>query len=293
MKAIIQLPNIQHNAQELDFIEELPFIKISGKMILDYYFDFLYQLNITEVFICGVDINIHKKIEKLDTLNLDISYIKSDSKQLSYTFLYDTIQKEELLILEGFGFIKNNFNTLNKEYFMKLSNSFFEHNSFQIFYINQHTLKLDFQNIQKSSLLELHEISSMEDYFFVSDLIFKDLKSSYFLPGYSNEKGIIIGKNVEIDPSCELIAPVIIMDNVKICEETCIGPNAVINQNVFIEPKCEISNSVVYDNTYLNTNLKLDYKFILSNIIVDRHNKKVYNIDKKFAFKTNMKLIEF
>jgi len=172
-------------------------------------------------------------------------------------------------------------------------NSIFVHNTFKILYIKKHFTDISFENFKVNFNLSLKEIDTISDYFIVSDYIVKDLNHHYTLPGYSNEEGIIIGKNVEIDKKCKLVAPVIIMDNVKICENSQIGPNTVINENVFIEHDCEITNTIVYDNTYLNTNLKLDYKFILSNIIVDRTNVKVYNIDKKFAFTNTYGLLKF
>ncbi len=285
MKAILQLNNNPHKKNGLEFIDDLPFLKICGKMLISYYFDFLYQLGIKEIFIASNnEKNIQHRLRFIDTLNIDIKFIHSSNSKHSYLALFDQVKNEDLLIMDGYGFIKNDLSLMNKTFFDTFYNTLFMHKDFQLIYISKHFTDIDFEKLELNFNLDLKEINSISDYFFISDHIIEDLDSRYVLPGYSNEEGIIIGKNVEIDKECKLIAPVIIMDNVKICGNSQIGPKAVINQNVFIESSCEIINSIVYDNTYLNTNLKLDYKFILSNIIVDRNNIKVYNIDKKFAF---------
>jgi len=285
MKAILQLNNNPHKKNGLEFIDDLPFLKICGKMLISYYFDFLYQVGIKEIFIASNnEKNIQHRLQFIDTLNIDIKFIHSSNTKHSYLALFDQVKNDDLLIIDGYGFIQNDLTLVNKTFFDIFYNTLFIHKNFQVIYITKHFTDVNFEKLELNSNLYLKEINSIRDYFFISDHIIEDLNTHYVLPGYSNEKGIIIGKNVEIDEECKLIAPVIIMDNVKICGNSQIGPNAIINQNVFIEPSCEIVNSIVYDNTYLNTNLKLDYKFILSNIIVDRNNIKVYNIDKKFAF---------
>jgi len=285
MKAILQLNNNPHKKNGLEFIDDLAFVKICGKMLISYYFDFLYQVGVNEIFIASNnEKNIQHRLRFIDTLNIGIKFIHSSNSKHSYLALFDQVKNEDLLIIDGYGFIKKDLSLINKTFFDTFYNTLFMNKGFQLIYISKHFTDIDFEKLELNFNLDLKEINSISDYFFISDHIIEDLDSHYVLPGYSNEEGIIIGKNVEIDKECKLIAPVIIMDNVKICGNSQIGPKAVINQNVFIEPSCEIINSIVYDNTYLNTNLKLDYKFILSNIIVDRNNIKVYNIDKKFAF---------
>jgi len=293
MKALLQLNNKAHKDDTLEFIDELPFLKICGKTIIGYYFDFLYQLGVEEVFICSNKLKIQERLLFIDTFNIKIHFLQSPDSRSSYATLYEQVKEEELVIIDGFGFIQNDLNIISASFFDMPENGIFVHNTFKILYIKKHFTDISFENFKVNFNLSLKEIDTISDYFIVSDYIVKDLNHQYTLPGYSNEEGIIIGKNVEIDKKCKLVAPVIIMDNVKICENSQIGPNTVINENVFIEHDCEITNTIVYDNTYLNTNLKLDYKFILSNIIVDRTNVKVYNIDKKFAFTNTYGLLKF
>ncbi len=284
MRAVIQVCNKEHKENALDFIDEILLLKIGGKILLGYYFDFLYQLGIKEVFIANNDpLNLEKKLRAIDTLNFKIKFIKSSSSEKSYTMNFDKFKDEELIIIENFGFIKNNFNRIDNTFFRNSKNSLFRDKSFKIFYIKEHLKNTNINTFKQKNLLQIKEISSVEDYFFISNLIFKSLNDKYFLLGYNNEKGVLIGENVEIGSGCEIIAPVIIMDNVKVCENSKIGPNTVLNPNVFIESNCEITNSIVYDNTYINRDLKFKEKLILPNMLVDKNNKKVYNIDKKFV----------
>ncbi|NQY19826.1 MAG: hypothetical protein HRT40_00725 [Campylobacteraceae bacterium] len=292
MRAIIQIGSKEYIKNDLNLIDDILFLKICGKMMISYYFDFLYQLGVKEVFIASNNPWIWKdKLSDIDKLNFKIKFIKSPSSKKSYSLNIQNFNNEDLIIIENFGFIKNNFNLINNRFFKSSQNTIFKDNSFKIFYIQNHLKNIDINSFKQKTFLHLKEMNTVEDYFFVSNLIFKNLNAKYFLLGYSNENGIVIGKNVEIERGCELIAPVIIMDNVKVCKNSKIGPNTVLNPNVFIESNCEITNSIVYDNTYINKNLKFEEKLILSNMIVDKNNKKVYNIDKKFVSENLMSLL--
>lgn len=284
MRAILQICNKQHELNKLKFIDDLPFIKISGKMLINFYFDFLYQLGVKELFIASSHIEtLQHRLQFIDKLDLDIKFIQSSDVRNSYLLNYNQIKNDGLIIIENFGFIRNDFNTINSDFFKNSNNCVFKNSSFKIYYIQNHSTLINIDSFEEKKTLDMKKIETLEDYFLISNHIFKNLRNKYFLPGYSNENEIIIGENVEIDDGCELIAPLIIMNNVKICKGSKVGPNTVINQNVFIEQNCEISNSIIYDNVYVNTNLNFENKLILSNRIVDKNNKKVYNIDTKFV----------
>jgi len=286
MRAIIQISNKQHERNDLELIDELLFLKICGKMLINYYFDFLYQLGIKELLIAANDIKILEyRLQFIDKLNLDVKFIKSSNSKESYLNNFNQLQDEELLIIENFGFLKNHANTINADFFKQSDNCIFKNHSFKIYYIKNHSNNLNMKLLKRSALLDVKKVDTLEDYFLISNHILKNLSNRYFLPGYSNEDEIILGENVEIEKGCKLIAPVIIMDNVKICKDTKIGPNTVINKNVFIEQGCKVSNSIVYDNIYINSNLNFEDKLVLSDFIVDKNNKKVYNIDTKFVSK--------
>jgi len=294
MKALIQTCNKQPNQGGLSLVDEPYFLKICGKMLIQYYLDFFYQLGVKEVFIASNNNEILKqRLLCIDTLNLDIRYIKSSSSKKSYLKNYASVKEDELIIIENFGFIKNNLNNIDSSFFKNVGNTQFNNKDFNLIYIKNHCIDVNFKNFKQGSILKVKQLQKFKDYFFISNHIFQNLESKYFLLGYSNNNGIIIGKNVAIEEGCELIAPIIIMDNVKICKNTILGPNTVINENAFIEEQCQIANSIVYDNTYINKNLKLDYKLISSNIIVDKTDERVYNIDEKFVTANSLNLLKF
>jgi len=294
MKAIIQICGSQHKKSELEFIDELLFLKICGKMMISYYFDFLYQLGIKEVYIASSNTQaLEEKIKSPETLNLNIKYIHSSTSVKSYVDKFEQFKNEELIIIENFGFITNNFNTIDSNFFENSQNCCFIDNDFKIYYIKNHVKSIYMYPFEQKFYLDVKQINTIDDYCLITNLILKKLNELFFLKGYSNEKGIVIGKNVEIEEECLLFAPLIIMDNVKVCKGSTLGPNTVLDQNVFIEQNCTISESVVYTDTYVNKNLKLDYKIILSNLIVDKNNKKVYNIDTKFVSMNSISLLNF
>lgn len=286
MKALIQLSNKQHN-KELEIVDEPLFLKIAGKEEIGYYFDLFYQLGIKEVYIAS-DKNkfISQRLRAMNCLNLDIQFINSIDAQDTYVKNFELFCQEELLIIENLGFILNDFYKIDEDFFKNFGNCVFANNNFRVVYITQHSKDKRFD-------LGVKSMGNFKEYFFLSDLVLKTSIHKCFLLGYSNENGVILGKNVDIEKGCKLIPPVVIMDNVKVCKNTLVGPNTILNQNVFVSSNCEITNSIVYENTSLGSSLKLDNKLILSNIIVDKNNKRVYNIDTKFASANTMSLLTY
>ena len=74
---------------------------------------------------------------------------------------------------------------------------------------------------------------------------------------------IFVGKNCSIDPSVEIIGPVIIDENCVIKSTAKIGPNVSIGKNSYLE-KCSIRNSIVMDDCIINSSIK-----IVDSIIAD------------------------
>lgn len=71
-----------------------------------------------------------------------------------------------------------------------------------------------------------------------------------------NSNNIFVGKNCVIDPSCEIIGPVIIDDYCVIKSSTKIGPNVSIGKNTTLK-KCEIKNSIIMDDCVIDAQIKI------------------------------------
>ena len=67
---------------------------------------------------------------------------------------------------------------------------------------------------------------------------------------------IFVSKNCSIDPSVEIIGPVIIAENCIIKSSTKLGPNVSVGKNTNLE-NCSITNSIVMDDCIINAPIKI------------------------------------
>lgn len=101
---------------------------------------------------------------------------------------------------------------------------------------------------------------------------------------------ILVGENVEISESSELIGPAIIGSNTKIRHGAYIRGNVIIGENCVIGNSSEIKNSLLLNNvqvphynyvgdSILGNNVHLGAGVICSNLKTDKSNIKINDID--------------
>lgn len=73
--------------------------------------------------------------------------------------------------------------------------------------------------------------------------------------GRSN--GVWVSEGAEIDPTAQILAPVVIGRNCKIKAEAVVGPYSVIGDNAIIEEKAQVHRSVLWDNVYVGVESQL------------------------------------
>jgi hypothetical protein len=112
----------------------------------------------------------------------------------------------------------------------------------------------------------LSPLQSLNDIYDITLQILDAEQEHYVLPGYGAEKGVLLGRNVEIGKEVTLTAPVIIGDNVKIIGKAIIGPYAAIGSNVIIDDSTTVQQSIVMTRSYLGRNL------IIRENVVSGHN---------------------
>jgi glucose-1-phosphate thymidylyltransferase len=97
-----------------------------------------------------------------------------------------------------------------------------------------------------------------------------------------NSNNVFVGKNSIIDPTCEVIGPVLIDDNCVIKSSTKLGPNVSIGKNTTLE-KCEINNSIVMDNCIINAQIKITGSIIADNTEIKKNefNESVYLLGER------------
>lgn len=111
-------------------------------------------------------------------------------------------------------------------------------------------------------------LGSLAEYFRLSEEILTQ-GARYILPGYTNEDGCSIGRNVVIHKGVEIRKPVIIGNNVQIMPGCIIGPGAVIGSNVIIDKESQVSGSIVMHNTFVGEQLEMIGKIASGNRLMD------------------------
>ena len=74
---------------------------------------------------------------------------------------------------------------------------------------------------------------------------------------FENRNGIYVGKNVEIDPTAKITAPVVIGNNCKIGRNVELHEFTVLGENVVIDDNATIKRSIIWQNTHVGPNSRI------------------------------------
>jgi NDP-sugar pyrophosphorylase family protein len=272
MKAIIQIQtNLFHNNKFDLLCENILELKICEKDFLSYYFDLLNELDVEEIYITNDELK--KYINK---------YYLSDVYAPKIIFKEERhiLKESDFIIIKNIGFIFDSYNQIKKLLLDKKNSFTIKDNTFELSYINKNSKELSYTNI--SSPLDIKSLEDLNDYVYISNTILNRLNDIDYILGYSSINGISIGKDVEIDESCTLLEPLIILDNVKISKDCILGPNTIIGNDIFIDENTNISNSIIYNNSFISSNLIIKDKITLINKLIDTKDFKSHIIDNLF-----------
>ena len=76
--------------------------------------------------------------------------------------------------------------------------------------------------------------------------------------GFQLRPGVWLGKGAEIDPSVVIDGPAVIGDNCVIGPGARLGQYCTLGRNVRIGDNAVLQRSVVHDNTYLGSGVRID-----------------------------------
>lgn len=286
MQAVIHLNKELYSQELFTNLSKNPFeLKVCGKDILDYYFDFFKQNNITKVYfnlLVEVDLS---KFEKYEQMGFELDFFNYNSLQKFYQESFSQVSFEELLCIENIGFF--DFDKEIFSYDFRCSNS-----DFSVSYITNHKLDLVIEELKPylgSGFIM--GLESFRDYFLVTKYVLQNT-TQFELKNYNNQESILIGKDTNIHNSVKLIEPVIIDDEVQIAKNSIIGPNVIVHKAVVIQEDCEIKDSIVYENTFITQGLLLDLKLVFKENLYDFSMDILYKIDNKFISKSRVNLFE-
>ncbi len=85
------------------------------------------------------------------------------------------------------------------------------------------------------------------------------------------EGGVWVDDGFDIDPTAQIIPPVVIGRNCKIKAEAVVGPYAVIGDNAIIEEKAVIHRSILWDNVYVGVESRLSACTVCSHATIKQN----------------------
>lgn len=130
----------------------------------------------------------------------------------------------------------------------------------------------------EESDLSVHPIETIGDIFNLSMNILSEDATRYVLPGYNNEAGVFIGRNVTIPKTAKITKPVLLGNNVQLGKNCVIGPGAVIGNNVIVDSGSHISRAIIQDNTYIGSDLTFKEKIVQGKIAISAESGKAVEI---------------
>jgi len=122
-------------------------------------------------------------------------------------------------------------------------------------------------------------LESISDFYSITMEILSRDAGHYVLPGYNNEEGVYIGRNVSISKTTTINKPVLLGNNVQLQDHTEIGPGAVIGSNVIVDSGTCIVNSIVMENSYVGAELKIKEKILRSDMAISTTGTVVRFVD--------------
>ena len=130
--------------------------------------------------------------------------------------------------------------------------------------------------------LQISAPNNIADLFRISMRVLQEERHRYVIPGFGADKGVILGRNVEIGKGVKIHGPVVVGSNVRLLGNAVIGPNAVIGNNVIVDDGAEVRDSLVLADTYIGRRLYLSVKMVAGSKVISVSNNASIEISDEF-----------
>jgi mannose-1-phosphate guanylyltransferase/phosphomannomutase len=80
--------------------------------------------------------------------------------------------------------------------------------------------------------------------------------------------GVWVGDGADIDPTAQILPPVVIGRNCNIKPQAIVGPYTVIGDNAIIEEKATVHRSILWDNVYVGVEARLNACTVCSHVTI-------------------------
>ncbi len=263
-------------------------LKFCKKPLLEYYIDFCRLNNITEIrLLCDAySSNVKKVFDNGSKWGVQLSYGLLNSEDEIPKIINKNssfVDQEPVLVITGNGFINYHKDQTSQKLLQSDSDQILSDGDAQLLVI-QNPGK--FSGIEKLSEngqeLSIIAIDGIQSYYDLNMDILQNRDQDFVLPGYNNENGVYIGRNVVIPRNVDIEKPVMLGDDVQLKPDTEIGPNVILGDKTIIDSDTTINDSIVFENSYIGSNLELDNKIVYKNRLIVPRNGTWLDINEKF-----------
>lgn len=278
MKALIYCKSNANSWVKKIFSGQSPYLlQVVNKPLLEYYVDLCSLKKIVDVRIVLTDDDgsVERYFADGRKWGMDISYsLARENDTLKQVYLKNKgfCKDSELLIIEGYGFVDYDKNIDDYPMFQGNISGKVSSGDFKVYYItredNETSVQWDGIDEFSSPGVSVSELDGIEKYYRLCLDVIESKSEKFVLPGYSSEKGVFIGQNVEIAKSCRIEKPVMIGDNVQLKNSVSIGSNTIIGNNVIIDSDATVTASIVYGNTYIGSGVEIVSKIVYKNYLI-------------------------
>jgi len=268
-------------------VEHPAMASLCNKPLLEYLIDFVILFGCKKIRLVleEPDSSVDNYFGNGERLGVDISYghcRAGDSLKSIIVKNGSFCEKSQLMIFQGLLFFHYDKNCRYEIIAQGSGSGFlFKSETGSVFYrAADHTGEET--DITLKPMISISSPQQQMDLFNLAMQVVREEQNRFVLPGYGTEKGVVIGRNVEIGRKATVHGPVVMGSNVRLLGEVVVGPNAVIGNNVIIDDGSEVRDSVVLENTYIGRSLLINDKMVSGNRVVAVNNGKSIEISDEF-----------
>jgi len=291
MKCLIYSPP-SHSKWVQDFFPGINpyFLKYLNKPLLEFYIDFCVMLGVNEVRVIN-----HETASELEEyfgdgtqwgIKLTYSFAKPEDNLERIVSKNRKFCEKGIMIIYGYQFIKYNKRSSDYQLIDKNKMSCISEGNCYLYYLPEvvDIRETDFKTIPELDNPELGAefINSIRKYYELNMGMITKYRENYVLPGYNNEDGAYLGKNIIDKKSTKYNKPIVLGNNVQIQMNTLIGPNVILGNNVIIDHSTQITDSIIYDRSYIGSELEIINKIVYRKRIIDPISEEVMQIVDSF-----------
>ncbi|MCK4957275.1 MAG: hypothetical protein KAS49_06530 [Candidatus Cloacimonetes bacterium] len=278
------------------------FLRILNKPLLEYFIDFCALNGIVDLRIVKSDPSgkMEHHFQKGPQKGLNISYemLKTDDSlakilKKNSKFCAD----DDLLIIDGFFFLNYHCRYIDMAELDRNTPASMNGGLAEDIYFlpkNYNFSELDFNSEERIfSDLSITQLDTVNNYYQLSMDILENKSDNYFLPGYSNQLGEFVGRNVVFHSHrTKFDKPFMIGNDVKIFDYSHIDSCSIIGNNVMVDSHSNIERSIIYDQSYLGSGLELHKKIVYKNHLIDPKSGDFIQVTDQFFISRINKVIE-